>query len=91
MHVPADWSAAFGADFFGRVRYVRPFNAPPGLAYAEIDRDTGGLATPDCPRTINEAFLPGTEPRTFCTEHGGHGVERALSSLGSWLKRIIRR
>jgi hypothetical protein len=31
MHVPADWSAAFGADFFGRVRYVRPFNAPPGL------------------------------------------------------------
>jgi hypothetical protein len=35
MHVPADWSAAFGADFLGRVRYVRPFNAPPGLVPEE--------------------------------------------------------
>jgi penicillin-binding protein 1B len=67
------------------------FSAPSDLAWAVIDRDTGGLATPDCPKTINEAFLPGTEPRTFCTEHGGTGVARTLSSIGSWLKRIIRR
>ncbi len=31
MHVPADWSGAFGGDFLGRVRYVRTFNSPPGL------------------------------------------------------------
>jgi hypothetical protein len=31
QHMPADWSAAFGRDFLGRVRYVRPFHAPPGL------------------------------------------------------------
>jgi hypothetical protein len=31
MHVPADWSGVLGADFLGRVRYIRPFNAPPGL------------------------------------------------------------
>lgn len=31
MQMPADWSAALGADFLGRVRYVRTFNAPPGL------------------------------------------------------------
>jgi hypothetical protein len=31
MQMPADWSTALGADFLGRVRYVRTFNAPPGL------------------------------------------------------------
>lgn len=31
LHVPADWSAAFGDDFLGRVRYVRTFHSPPGL------------------------------------------------------------
>lgn len=31
MQMPADWGAALGADFLGRVRYVRTFNAPPGL------------------------------------------------------------
>jgi len=31
MTMPADWSAAFGEDFLGRVRYVRTFNSPPGL------------------------------------------------------------
>lgn len=35
MHMPADWSAAFGGDFLGRVRYVRTFNAPPGLQFDE--------------------------------------------------------
>ncbi len=31
QQMPGDWSAALGGDFLGRVRYVRPFNAPPGL------------------------------------------------------------
>jgi hypothetical protein len=35
MHVPADWSGAFGSEFFGRVRYVRVFHAPPGLQFDE--------------------------------------------------------
>jgi len=35
MHLPADWSAAFGADFLGRVRYVRTFHTPPGLMFDE--------------------------------------------------------
>lgn len=35
MHVPADWSAALGGDFLGRVRYVRTFHAPPGLVFDE--------------------------------------------------------
>ncbi len=35
MHVPADWNAAFGSDFLGRVRYLRNFNSPPGLQFDE--------------------------------------------------------
>ena len=64
-----------------------PFAAPPGLAYAEIDSDTGGLATPACPRTRTETFLPGTEPMR-CDVHDPLGA--AASRLGSWLRRIIR-
>ncbi len=32
MTMPADWSAAFGADFLGRVRYSRTFQKPSGLS-----------------------------------------------------------
>jgi hypothetical protein len=31
MTMPADWSAAFGGEFLGRVRYHRNFNTPTGL------------------------------------------------------------
>ena len=33
-----------------------------GHHFVDIDRDTGKLATPGCPRVIHEAFLAGTEP-----------------------------
>ena len=46
------------------------FEAPGGIAYAEIDRDTGKLATPACPRRMTEAFLAGTEPTAYCPLHG---------------------
>jgi membrane carboxypeptidase/penicillin-binding protein len=67
------------------------FQAPEGLSYVEIDRDTGGLATPACPRTITEAFLPGTEPHDRCQLHGGVAAPAtALKGLGAWFRRIIR-
>jgi membrane carboxypeptidase/penicillin-binding protein len=48
----------------------RAFPAPDGLAWVEIDRDTGRLATPLCARTMSEAFIAGTEPTEYCTiEH----------------------
>jgi membrane carboxypeptidase/penicillin-binding protein len=45
------------------------FAVPDGMGFAEIDRDTGQLATPYCPRTLREAFLPGTEPTEPCHLH----------------------
>jgi len=46
-----------------------PFDAPEGITWAEIDRDTGKLATPGCPRTMTESFISGTEPTEYCELH----------------------
>ena len=66
-----------------------PFEAPEGIEFASIDADTGQLATPDCPRVVNEAFLPGTAPTKSCEVHGG-GVGSILSRLGGLFRRVIR-
>ena len=47
----------------------RTFEPPDGIVFAEIDRDTGRLATPACPRTMSESFLAGTEPGEICPLH----------------------
>jgi len=36
------------------------------IVFVEIDKETGLLATPFCPRTVQEAFIAGTEPREMC-------------------------
>lgn len=48
------------------------FPAPGGVSFVEIDRDTGKIATPTCPRVTNEAFLTGTEPLATCELHRFH-------------------
>ena len=45
------------------------FKAPDGITWAEVDRDTGKLALPGCPRTITESFASGTEPAEYCELH----------------------
>jgi penicillin-binding protein 1B len=42
---------------------------PEGINFVEIDRDTGRLALPTCPRVTSEAFLAGTEPLEICDLH----------------------
>ena len=77
-------------NFMRRALAARPnvqFETPAGIGFAKIDRDTGKLATPLCPRTFNESFLAGTEPHDYCDEHGGNS---ALSKIGSFFRRIIR-
>jgi penicillin-binding protein 1B len=65
------------------------FAAPEGLTYVEIDKETGYLATPGCPKTMTEAFLPGTEPQERCPIHGGApaAVANVLNRLKSFFKR----
>ena len=60
------------ADFMKAAMAGHPnqtFAAPDDITYAEIDRDTGKLATPRCERTMNEAFVAGTEPTEYCPLH----------------------
>ncbi len=40
-----------------------------GISFVNIDADTGKLATPFCPKVINESFLAGTEPVQVCDLH----------------------
>ena len=45
------------------------FEPPEGVSFVEIDRDTGKLATPACPRVMTESFAVGTEPYEICPLH----------------------
>ena len=47
-----------------------PFAVPDGVNFLDIDRDTGKIAAPGCPRVFREAFLAGTEPSEMCQLHG---------------------
>ena len=53
-------------------RQSSDFEMPEGVSFVEIDRDTGKIATPTCPRVTNEAFLAGTEPLGVCELHRFH-------------------
>jgi penicillin-binding protein 1B len=67
-----------------------PFDPPDGIVFADIDKDTGQLATPNCPRVIQEAFITGTEPRQYCRLHSTQGLSSVFSKLAGLLKRIIK-
>jgi penicillin-binding protein 1B len=48
----------------------REFAVPESnIIFVEVDRETGLLATPACPKTIEEAFIAGTEPFEVCQWH----------------------
>ena len=61
------WTTFMQAALAGRPSV--PFEVPEGITFAEIDRDTGQLALPTCPRVYNESFLTGTEPTEYCELH----------------------
>ncbi len=46
------------------------FQTPEGIVFVDIDRDTGQLAGPTCPRVFSESFIIGTEPKELCRLHG---------------------
>jgi penicillin-binding protein 1B len=51
-------------------RKPTPFPAPPeSIVFVDIDKETGLLARPGCPKTRSEAFVAGTEPREPCGLH----------------------
>jgi membrane carboxypeptidase/penicillin-binding protein len=58
-------------------RNVSPFTAPAGIVSAQIDPESGQLATANCPAVRTEFFIAGTEPVETCALHGGGGTRIA--------------
>jgi penicillin-binding protein 1B len=49
---------------------VHSFQPPDGVVTADIDEETGELATPNCPRVRSEVFIAGSQPLQICHIHG---------------------
>lgn len=58
-------------------RDVAEFDVPDGVVSAQVDAETGQLATTACPRVTTGYFLLGTQPIQFCSEHPGGATEIA--------------
>jgi penicillin-binding protein 1B len=58
-------------------RNVTGFEAPEGIVTAEIDPESGQLATSACPTFKNEVFIAGTQPVEMCRLHGGGATQVA--------------
>lgn len=56
---------------------VTGFDAPEGIVTAEIDPDSGQLATTACPVRKTEVFIAGTTPVEMCRLHGGGATQVA--------------
>ncbi len=50
---------------------LQDFPAPSGIIFTQVDANSGGLATPQCPpaMVVNEAFKQGTQPMGLCPLH----------------------
>ncbi len=62
----ADFSKALPPQYF-----TANFPVPSDIVTAEIDPETGLLATSACPARMTEVFIAGTEPKQDCTLHRG--------------------
>jgi penicillin-binding protein 1B len=58
-------------------RSVSDFDVPDGVVSAEIDPESGGLATSACPHVQTEYYLQGTQPTQFCPLHQGGSTQIA--------------
>ncbi len=66
------WTAMMRDIYDRRAMPTDPWPRPDSLVIAEIDKSTGELAWPYCPRELHfvESYIPGTEPKEYCHVHG---------------------
>jgi penicillin-binding protein 1B len=58
-------------------RDVTDFEVPDGVVTAQIDPESGDLATSACPQVVTYYYLLGTQPVQFCPLHQGGSTEIA--------------
>lgn len=68
-----------------------PWTPPSNVVSAQVDQQTGYLATGSCPAedVRIEYFLVGTEPEEYCPVHPEAGVERFLDDLWRRVRKIF--
>lgn len=85
-------AAPIWAEFMKRAvtlpayRNAEWFDPPAGVVQDSIDPQSGQLATPSCPQTVQEYFISGSEPTQYCELHGGH---LAQSGPTSWMAHLL--
>ncbi len=88
-------AAPIWAEFMKRAvelvpyRGVQPFVAPEGITMATVDPESGELSTPLCPNNLQEAFIAGTQPSSYCVLHGGEQAAGAGGEHPSWLSKLF--
>lgn len=58
-------------------RDVTDFEVPDGVVSAQIDPESGQLATSACPQVVTDYYLLGSQPVQFCPLHQGGSTEIA--------------
>ena len=67
---------------FRDYRDVKPFAAPDGIVSVQIDPESGMLATPNCPQSISEVYISGTQPVTACPLH--NRGQQGVTNVAGW-------
>ncbi len=66
-----------------------PFPVPDKIVFREIDEETGLLATSGCEKTLEEAFIMGTEPHGYCEKHPPTPLEETGRKLLEFLRDLF--
>lgn len=72
------------ANFVKRISFLlnpQPFKPPPGVVARLICRDSGALATEQCPSVYTEYFVEGHEPTESCPIHGNDLRKKFLPDM----------
>jgi len=74
------------------------FEVPEDLVAIQTCRESGQIATPDCPHKVDDLFLPGSEPQESCRLHGPVAppagdfdeIDRRLKPRDPWAQEVPR-
>lgn len=78
------------ANFMKRIAYLlnpQPFYPPSGIVERLVCRDSGALATENCPRVYKEYFIEGHEPNELCPLHSPYIYRRYDQEQKDYLDR----
>ncbi len=90
------WASAMGPIL--DTHPARSFTVPKGIIFRRVDPKTGLLPAPECPDTILEAFVDGTEPHLDCRKRPREmtarrtidaPVRETKRKISGWFKKVL--